>query len=52
MSAGCGWSRGAAGRRPGDAHSRCHLPGRFGARIEDIVTATDDGGRRLNRIVG
>jgi Xaa-Pro aminopeptidase len=25
-----------------------YLPGRFGVRIEDIVTATDDGGRRLN----
>jgi Xaa-Pro aminopeptidase len=25
-----------------------YLPGRFGARIEDIVTCTDDGGRRLN----
>ena len=26
-----------------------HLPaGRFGVRIEDIVTVTDDGGRRLN----
>jgi D-alanyl-D-alanine dipeptidase len=35
-----------------------YLPGRFGVRIEDIVVATDDGGRRLNntnremRIVG
>ncbi len=26
-----------------------YLPGRFGVRIEDIVTVTDDGGRRLNR---
>jgi Xaa-Pro aminopeptidase len=25
-----------------------YLPGRFGVRIEDIVAATDDGGRRLN----
>ena len=25
-----------------------YLPGRFGARIEDIVTCTDDGARRLN----
>jgi D-alanyl-D-alanine dipeptidase len=25
-----------------------YLPGRFGVRIEDIVTATGDGGRRLN----
>ncbi|WP_438291131.1 M24 family metallopeptidase [Streptomyces sp. HUAS TT7] len=25
-----------------------YLPGRFGVRIEDIVTVTDDGGRRLN----
>ena len=25
-----------------------HLPGRFGVRIEDIVTVTEDGGRRLN----
>jgi D-alanyl-D-alanine dipeptidase len=25
-----------------------YLPGRFGVRIEDIVTATDDGGRRMN----
>jgi Xaa-Pro aminopeptidase len=25
-----------------------YLPGRFGARIEDIVTCTDQGGRRLN----
>ncbi|MFE4645632.1 aminopeptidase P family protein [Streptomyces sp. NPDC056730] len=25
-----------------------YLPGRFGARIEDIVTVTEDGGRRLN----
>jgi Xaa-Pro aminopeptidase len=35
-----------------------YLPGRFGVRIEDIVTVTEDGGRRLNntghemRIVG
>ena len=26
-----------------------YLPGRFGVRIEDIVAATDDGGRRLNK---
>jgi Xaa-Pro aminopeptidase len=25
-----------------------YLPGRFGVRIEDIVTVTDDGGRRFN----
>ena len=25
-----------------------YLPGRFGARIEDIVVATDDGVERLN----
>jgi D-alanyl-D-alanine dipeptidase len=25
-----------------------YLPGRFGVRIEDIVAATADGGRRLN----
>jgi Xaa-Pro aminopeptidase len=25
-----------------------YLPGRFGVRIEDIVTVTDDAGRRLN----
>jgi Xaa-Pro aminopeptidase len=25
-----------------------YLPGRFGVRIEDIVTVTPDGGRRLN----
>jgi Xaa-Pro aminopeptidase len=25
-----------------------YLAGRFGVRIEDIVTVTDDGGRRLN----
>jgi len=25
-----------------------YLPGRFGVRIEDIVAATDEGGRRLN----
>ena len=25
-----------------------YLPERFGVRIEDIVTATEDGGRRLN----
>ena len=26
-----------------------YLPGRFGARIEDIVACTDQGGRRLNK---
>ncbi|MFF4325454.1 M24 family metallopeptidase [Streptomyces sp. NPDC001591] len=26
-----------------------YLPGRFGVRIEDIVTVTQDGGRRLNK---
>jgi Xaa-Pro aminopeptidase len=26
-----------------------YLPGRFGVRIEDVVTVTEDGGRRLNR---
>ncbi len=26
-----------------------YLPGQFGVRIEDIVTVTDEGGRRLNR---
>jgi Xaa-Pro aminopeptidase len=25
-----------------------YLPGRFGVRIEDIVTCTEEGGRRLN----
>ena len=25
-----------------------YLPNRFGVRIEDIVTVTEDGGRRLN----
>ena len=25
-----------------------YLTGRFGVRIEDIVTVTDDGGRRFN----
>jgi D-alanyl-D-alanine dipeptidase len=25
-----------------------YLPGRFGVRIEDIVVATAEGGRRLN----
>jgi Xaa-Pro aminopeptidase len=25
-----------------------YLPGRFGVRIEDIVTVTEDAGRRLN----
>ena len=25
-----------------------YLPQRFGVRIEDIVTVTEDGGRRLN----
>ncbi len=30
-------------------HRAGHLPaGRFGVRIEDIVTVTEDGGRRLN----
>jgi Xaa-Pro aminopeptidase len=28
-----------------------YLPGRFGVRIEDIVTVTPDGGRRLNNTV-
>ncbi|MGW5640658.1 aminopeptidase P family protein [Streptomyces sp. NPDC003832] len=28
-----------------------YLPGRFGVRIEDIVTCTEDGGRRLNDTV-
>ena len=28
-----------------------YLPGRFGVRIEDIVVATEDGGRRLNNTV-
>ncbi|MET9366467.1 aminopeptidase P family protein [Streptomyces griseoflavus] len=28
-----------------------YLPGRFGVRIEDIVTVTEDGGRRLNNTV-
>jgi Xaa-Pro aminopeptidase len=27
-----------------------YLPGRFGVRIEDIVTVTEDGGRRLNNV--
>ncbi|WLW53564.1 M24 family metallopeptidase [Streptomyces sp. YU58] len=26
-----------------------HLPGRFGVRVEDVVTCTETGGRRLNR---
>jgi Xaa-Pro aminopeptidase len=26
-----------------------YLPGRYGARIEDIVICTEDGGERLNR---
>ena len=26
-----------------------YLPNRFGVRIEDIVTVTADGGRRLNQ---
>jgi D-alanyl-D-alanine dipeptidase len=25
-----------------------YMPGRFGVRIEDIVTVTEEGGRRLN----
>jgi D-alanyl-D-alanine dipeptidase len=25
-----------------------YLPGRFGVRIEDIVTVTETGGKRLN----
>jgi Xaa-Pro aminopeptidase len=28
-----------------------YLPGRFGVRIEDIVVATEDGGRRLNNTI-
>ncbi|MDI3419318.1 aminopeptidase P family protein [Streptomyces luteolus] len=28
-----------------------YLPGRFGVRIEDIVTVTDEGGQRLNNTV-
>jgi D-alanyl-D-alanine dipeptidase len=28
-----------------------YLPGRFGVRIEDIVTVTPEGGRRLNNSV-
>ena len=28
-----------------------YLPGRFGVRIEDIVSVTEDGGRRLNNAV-
>jgi Xaa-Pro aminopeptidase len=27
-----------------------YIPGRFGARIEDIVVVTEDGGRRLNKV--
>jgi Xaa-Pro aminopeptidase len=26
-----------------------YLPGRYGARIEDIVICTEEGGERLNR---
>lgn len=37
--------------RPGICFSiepRIYMPGRFGVRIEDIVTVTDDGRHRLN----
>ncbi len=39
--------------RPGMAFSvepGIYLPGRYGARIEDIVVVTDDGGERLNTV--
>jgi Xaa-Pro aminopeptidase len=32
----------------GLADSGIHLAGEFGVRIEDIVTVTESGGRRLN----
>ncbi len=28
-----------------------YLAGRFGVRIEDIITVTGDGGRRLNNTI-
>ncbi len=31
-----------------DGRYGIHLAGRFGVRIEDIVTVTEGGGRRLN----
>jgi hypothetical protein len=42
---GACWAGRSAGH-PGRAG--VSLPGRFGIRIEDIVAATEDGGRRLN----